>query len=88
MCKYCKETSCIDYASYDCKHISEGKIDSIEARVRMDIRPEDELYQIDSEVVAIVGDKVYGKWSDTALNINYCPMCGRKLREQQEALWE
>lgn len=25
--------------------------------------------------------KVYGKWSD-GLNINYCPMCGRKLRKE------
>lgn len=80
MCKYCEETSCINYATYDCKHISKEKIDHIEAIVRLDIRPEDELYQIDSEVIAIVDNIVYGNWSDKSFDINYCPICGRKLR--------
>lgn len=82
MCKYCEETSCISTAEYGCKDISDSMIDSIEARVRLDIRPEDDLYQIDSEVVAFVGDNIYGEWSSThVLDINYCPMCGRNLRE-------
>lgn len=80
MCRYCEETSCIDSVEYNVENLSDGKIDFVEARVRLDIRPEDDLYQIDSEVVAIVGDKVYGEWSNNALDINYCPMCGRKLR--------
>lgn len=82
MCKYCEETSCISTARYNCKDINNNIIDSIEARVRLDIRPESELYQIDSEVVAFVGNDVYGEWSSAhVLDINYCPMCGKNLRK-------
>lgn len=82
MCRYCEQTSCISTAEYDSRGISDNTIDSIEARVRLDIIPEDNLYQIDSEVVAFVGNSVFGEWSTAnILDINYCPMCGRKLRD-------
>lgn len=94
MCKYCEETSClseIEYSlketEYNLKGQNYGDVKSAIARTRMDIRPEDDLWQIDTEVVVLVQDeeserpRVYGEWSD-ALNINYCPMCGKKLRKE------
>ena len=94
MCKYCEETSClseIEYSlketEYNLKGQNYGNVKSAIARTRMDIRPEDDLWQIDTEVVVLVQDeeserpRVYGEWSD-ALNINYCPMCGKKLRKE------
>ena len=88
MCKYCEETSCLSEIDYDLKGQGYGDVQSAIARTRMDIRPEDDLWQIDTEIVVLVQDeeserpKIYGKWSD-ALNINYCPMCGKRLREEQ-----
>ena len=94
MCKYCEETSClseIEYSlketEYNLKGQNYGDVKSAIARTRMDIRPEDDLWQIDTEVVVLVQDeeserpRVYGEWSD-ALNINYCPMCGKRLRKE------
>lgn len=94
MCKYCEETSClseIEYSlketEYNLKGQNYGDVKSAIARTRMDIRPEDDLWQIDTEIVVLVQDeeserpRVYGEWSD-ALNINYCPMCGKKLRKE------
>lgn len=88
MCKYCEETSCLSEIDYDLKGQGHGDVQSAIARTRMDIRPEDDLWQIDTEVVVLVQDeeserpRIYGEWSD-ALNINYCPMCGKRLREEQ-----
>ena len=94
MCKYCEETSClseIEYSlketEYNLKGQNYGDVKSAIARTRMDIKPEDDLWQIDTEIVVLVQDeeserpRVYGEWSD-ALNINYCPMCGKKLRKE------
>ena len=87
MCKYCEETNCLSEIDYDLKGQDYGDIQSAIARTRMDIRPEDDLWQIDTEIVVLVQDeeserpRIYGKWSD-ALNINYCPMCGKKLRKE------
>lgn len=87
MCKYCEETSCLSEIDYDLKGQGYGDVQSAIARTRMDIRPEDNLWQIDTEIVVLVQDekserpRIYGKWSD-ALNINYCPMCGKRLREE------
>ena len=87
MCKYCEETSCLSEIEYSLKGQNYGDVKSAIARTRMDIRPEDDLWQIDTEVVVLVQDeeserpRVYGEWSD-ALNINYCPMCGKKLRKE------
>lgn len=81
MCKYCEETSCISVAEYK---MNDEKWDYALARVRLDIRPEDDLFQIDCE--ALVVDKKgdpYGEWSTCdVLDINYCPMCGKKLRKR------
>ena len=87
MCKYCEETSCLSEIDYDLKGQDYGDMQSAIARTRMDIRPEDDLWQIDTEIVVLVQNeenerpRIYGKWSD-ALNINYCPMCGKRLREE------
>ena len=87
MCKYCEETSCLSEIDYDLKGQDYGDVQSAIARTRMDIRQEDDLWQIDTEIVVLVQDeeserpRIYGKWSD-ALNINYCPMCGKRLREE------
>lgn len=87
MCKYCEETSCLSEIEYNLKGQNYGNVKSAIARTRMDIRPEDDLWQIDTEVVVLVQDeeserpRIYGEWSD-ALNINYCPMCGKRLRKE------
>lgn len=90
MCKYCEETNCLTAAKYECTNSYEhGDITSALARTRLDIRPESDLYQIDSEVLISVIERtkldedkmhVFGEWSQP-LDINYCPMCGRKLRD-------
>lgn len=87
MCEYCEETSCLSEIDYDLKGQGYGDVQSVIARTRMDIRPEDDLWQIDTEIVVLVQNeederpRVYGEWSD-ALNINYCPMCGKRLRKE------
>ena len=87
MCKYCEETSCLSEIEYNLNGQDYGDVKSAIARTRMDVRPEDDLWQIDTEIVVLVQDeeserpRVYGEWSD-ALNINYCPMCGKKLRKE------
>lgn len=83
MCQYCEETSCISHATfYPRNWIDSGEIEIIQALVRLDVIPEDDLFQIDCEVTGITNDlRSYGEWSCDCLDINYCPMCGRKLRE-------
>lgn len=81
MCKYCKETDCINHVCYE---VGDENIKSVESLVRLDIREEDNLYQLDTELLVHMNNSqkreiIKGAWSD-GLDINYCPMCGRSLR--------
>ena len=83
MCDFCKETKLIDSVSFNPSNwIESGEITSIESLVRLDIRPEDDIYQIDCQVIAVNSlDNVYGDWYSTPVDINFCPMCGKNLKK-------
>lgn len=83
-CKFCCETNCVLTSS-----MKNGK-DTIYSDIRMDCRPEDDLWQIDNEIVYQTGDDInhtFGEWSNTAIDLNYCPICGRKLRKGKPILF-
>lgn len=64
--------------------------DTIYSTIRMDIRPEDDLYQLDTEIAYQTGDDtqhISAIWSNDAININYCPICGRRLRKGETILY-
>ncbi len=72
-CSFCKETNCIASGNYK---LSETK--SAFVAIRLDM----EFNQIDAEFGIITEDgenmEAIADWSD-ALDIKYCPMCGRLL---------
>lgn len=81
-CKFCKETNCI--TSHTITPIGkDSKVKEITSLVRLDIRPEDDLFQIDVQTLYKNNEGKYiGEFSDDCLDINFCPMCGRSLREE------
>lgn len=79
-CKFCKETDCI--VSHEVKVNNVEGIDKVISLVRADIRPDDNLFQIDVQTLYTNNEgKVMGSFSDDCLDINFCPVCGRKLRK-------
>lgn len=84
-CKFCKETSCIVSHEVNVNNIK--GIDKVASLVRADIRPEDNLFQIDVQTLYTNNEgKVMGSFSDDCLDINYCPVCGRKLRKDDSEI--
>lgn len=84
-CKFCCETNCVLTSS-----MKNGE-DTIYSDIRMDCRPEDDLWQIDNEIVYQYRDDkdhAFGEWSNTAIDLNYCPICGRKLRKGKPILFK
>lgn len=65
MCEYCETTRTICYANFE----------GYEARVTMNLN----LNEIDCEIVRFHDGELYGAATNKALNINYCPVCGREL---------
>ena len=72
-CDFCKETSCIASGQFD---LDENTSAFVAVRLDMDFN------QIDAEfgTVARDGSDINAEWS-SALDIKYCPMCGRLLLE-------
>lgn len=72
-CDFCKETNCVAWG--------DAYFKSIDKKIGVDFRADMEFNQIDCQF-GIVGED--GKFeescfSDFALDINFCPVCGRKL---------
>lgn len=64
--------------------------DTIYSTIRIDVRPEDDLYQLDTEIAYQAGEDsqhITAEWSNDAININYCPICGRRLRKGRPILF-
>lgn len=68
MCKICDKGT---------QQISSVEFEGYIARVRLDL----EANQIDCQLVKIIENDVFGEWSNNCLDINYCPVCGKKLDE-------
>lgn len=68
MCKICDKGT---------QQISSVEFEGYTARVRLDL----DANQIDCQLVRIDKDGTYGEWSTDCLDINYCPVCGKKLDE-------
>lgn len=66
MCKICDKGT---------QQISSVEFEGYTARVRLDL----EANQIDCQLVKIIENDVFGEWSNNCLDINYCPVCGKKL---------
>lgn len=78
-CQFCCETNGVLLTSM------ENGEDTIYSTIRMDM----EALQIDNELAYQQKDDTkhcYAKWSDTGININFCPVCGRRLRSRDEEL--
>lgn len=89
MCKYCDNTTQLFNQLFrvDNSVIDHGNLTGIITNLRMDIRPEDNLYQLDIQLTEYdnKGNKS-SDWSDNAIDINYCPFCGRSLRGNKEGI--
>lgn len=84
-CQFCCETNCVLTSN-----MKNGE-DTIYSDIRMDCRPEDDLWQIDNEIAYQNRDDVehiVGEWSNTAIDLNYCPICGRRLRKGKPILFK
>lgn len=68
MCKICDKGT---------QQISSVEFEGYTARVRLDL----DANQIDCQLVRIDEDGTYGEWSTDCLDINYCPVYGKKLNE-------
>lgn len=78
-CQFCCETNGVLLTSM------ENGEDTIYSTIRMDM----EALQIDNELAYQQKDDTehcYAKWSNTGININFCPVCGRRLRSRDEEL--
>lgn len=82
-CKFCCETNAVLLSTM------ENGNDTIYSTIRMDVRPEDDLYQLDTEIAYQNGDsqQFTAEWSNDAIDINYCPICGRRLRQGKPMLY-
>lgn len=72
-CDFCKETNCVAWGNSYFK--------TIDKRIYVDIRADMEANQIDCQFGLLdeLGMSIEGTWSDFAIDINFCPVCGRKL---------
>ena len=73
-CNFCKETNCVAWGDSYFKTI--GK------RIFVDFRMDCEANQIDCCFGTLKEENDMsdeGNWTDFAININFCPICGRKL---------
>ena len=80
-CQFCCETNAVLYSKVKDQY---GSNVTCHSSIRMDM---DNL-QIDNEILIQQGDNYdgsYAEWSD-AININFCPVCGRRLRSRDEEL--
>lgn len=76
-CDFCKDISCILTIKLN---VNNETVDEIVSLIRFDIRAEDNLYQIDNQVLYKNQEgKLRGEFGES-IDINYCPICGRKLR--------
>lgn len=66
MCKICDKGT---------QQISSVEFEGYTARVRLDL----DANQIDCQLVRITENDVFGEWSNNCLDINYYPVCGKKL---------
>lgn len=83
-CQFCCETNGVLLTT-----MKNGN-DTIYSTLRMDVRPEDDLYQLDTEIAYQVGEDTQhmsAEWSTDAIDINYCPVCGRRLRQGKPMLY-
>lgn len=74
MCKFCEITDCV---------LSGGYKTSTQRIAFADLRFDEENSQLDINFGLLDDNGYQGKdatWSDS-LDINYCPVCGRKLRD-------
>lgn len=88
MCKYCETTNVLfnQLFQIDNNVINHGDLTGIITNLRMDIRPEDDLYQLDIELVEYDNKgNAKSDFSDNCVDINYCPFCGRQLRAFHKA---
>lgn len=78
-CNFCKETNCI----------ASSKANILGHDVFVAIRMDMEFNQIDAEFGIIYGENdVRAEWSD-ALDINFCPVCGRELPKSEfDKMWD
>ena len=72
-CDFCKETNCAAWGSTYFK--------SIDKKIYVDFRADMEFNQIDCQFGLLDENGLSDEatWSDFAININYCPICGREL---------
>lgn len=73
-CSFCRETDCPANGKFYFPNVG---------TVFVDFRADMEANQIDCEV-GILNEDGYAtqaQWSNFAIDINYCPVCGRKLPE-------
>lgn len=74
-CSFCKETNC---AIHDKRYFP-----TIDKEIFVDIRVDMDFNQIDFEFGILNEDPrlTLAEWSNCAINMNYCPICGRKLEK-------
>lgn len=83
-CKFCGEVNCIVSHSIEVPDEVSEDIKRVASLVRFDSRPEDDIFQIDVETIYEGKDGTFrGGFSDDCVDINFCPVCGRKLRKDK-----
>lgn len=72
-CNFCDETKCVAYG--------DSYFKSIDKKIFVDFRADMEANQIDCAFGILNEDGTPSErvFSDFAIDINYCPVCGRKL---------
>lgn len=82
MCKYCENTTNLfsQFFQIDNSKINHGDLTGVINNLRMDIRPEDNIYQLDIELIRYDNKgNTITEWSDNCIDIKYCPFCGKHL---------
>lgn len=76
-CDFCKETNCVAWGNDYFKTINK--------KIYVDFRADMEANQIDCQfgILDDDGTAIEGTWSNFAIDINFCPVCGRRLPEAE-----
>lgn len=74
-CNFCKETNC---AIHDKRHFP-----TIDKEIFVDVRIDMDFNQIDFEfgILGETPDETLATWSSCAIDMNYCPICGKRLEK-------
>lgn len=74
-CSFCHETNCPASCS--------AHFPTIDKTLYVDFRADMEFNQIDCQfgILGEDGKSEWGEWSDCAIDINFCPVCGRRLEK-------